>query len=502
MNINSLITKDYRKKDDFAVRKNKPNSNPIFLRTKTNATLFTAKDYENKPLCRRGKNKPKQTQLQTQRLSKLLNSVTEYLTESLLNLSINFADNTTCSLATPRLISGTGYSYLGRRKIPLSQARKGNGMANEQFRLIDLIDDMCQGKDVFFRSVRLVEDIMNHDIKTLTLDDTVEGCLKFMKDYKVRHVPIMEIPAEKEGKPYFVGIVSQRDLFRQISPYVGKIGEQETDLQAMRQTLGQVVTRNTKSVSPQTPIPDMITFMVEDRIDMVPVLDDGDMVGIVTSADIVKLFVRLDAIRQLHVKAGKVEGTPQGENPKNKQLLDLLSGGSDEMADVLSSVLRTVEDVMTEQVVWLEEKDNLAKAMDVMQEGKFRHVLIVDKERRLTGIISDRDILRYLPMRSRQGQIQGARSAGTRAEVFRSNLFDVASEDASLGLPVRNIMSQEIVHVLPTCSFYDAVKMLYEMKISCLPVVDDEKKLRGIVTATDVMRGLLAAYKLTAKSEV
>jgi len=378
-------------------------------------------------------------------------------------------------------------------------------MANEQFRLIDLIDDMCEGKDVFFRSVRLVEDIMSHDIKTLTLDDTVEGCLKFMKDYKVRHVPIIDIPTEKEEKPYFVGVVSQRDVFRQISPYVGKIGEEETDLKAMRQTLGQIVTRNPKSVSPQTPIPDMITFMVEDRIDMVPVLDDGDMVGMVTSADIVKLFVRLDAIRQLHVrdsKSGKVGGSPQGGNPRNKQLLDLLSGGSEEMADVLSSVLRTVEDVMTGQVVWLEKQDNLAKAMDVMQEGKFRHVPIVDKEGRLMGIISDRDILRYLPIRSRQGQIQGARSAGTRAEVFRSNLFDVAPEDTSLGLPLRKIMSQEIVHVLPTCSFYDAVKMLHDMKISCLPVVDDEKKLRGIVTATDVMRGLLATYKLTAKSEV
>ncbi len=104
MNINSFITKDYRKKDDFLVRINKPNSNPIFLRTKTNATLFTTKDYENKPLCTRGKNKPKQTQFQTQRLSnlflaftflfpnynlamqtwtiqKLLNWVTEHLTD-------------------------------------------------------------------------------------------------------------------------------------------------------------------------------------------------------------------------------------------------------------------------------------------------------------------------------------------------------------------------------------------------------------------------------------
>jgi acetoin utilization protein AcuB len=482
MNINLTLTKDYIKYDDFAVRKNKPNSNPISEKPKMNANAFSQKDYENKTAFRLQKNKPKQTQ----------NSA-----ESLLNLSINLADSTNCNVPTPRLISGTGYSYLGRRKIPLSQVRKGNGMANEQFRLIDLIDDMCEGKDVFFRSVRLVEDIMSHDIKTLTLDDTVKVCLKFMKVYKVRHVPIMEIPTEKDGKPYFVGIVSQRDLFRQISPYMGKIGEEEKDLKALQQTLGQVVTRNPRSASPQTPIPEMITFMVEDRIDMVPVLDDGDMVGIVTSADIVKLFVRLGAIRQLHVKAGKVGGTPQGGNSKNKQLLDLLSGGSDEMADVLSSVLRTVEDVMTDQVVSLEEQDNLAKAMDVMQEGKFRHVLIVDREGRLTGIISDRDILRYLPIRSRQSQVQGAPS-----EQFRSRLFDVAPEDASLGLPVKNIMSREVVHVLPTCSFYDAVKMLHEMKISCLPVVDEEKKLRGIVTATDVMRGLLAAYKLTAKSEV
>ena len=29
MNVNSFITKDYRKKDDFAVQKNKPNTNPI-----------------------------------------------------------------------------------------------------------------------------------------------------------------------------------------------------------------------------------------------------------------------------------------------------------------------------------------------------------------------------------------------------------------------------------------------------------------------------------------
>ncbi len=44
-----------------------------------------------------------------------------------------------------------------------------------------------------------------------------------------------------------------------------------------------------------------------------------------------------------------------------------------------------------------------------------------------------------------------------------------------------------------------AVKMLYEMKISCLSVTDDGNKLLGIVTVTDVLRGLLAAYALFEK---
>ena len=247
--------------------------------------------------------------------------------------------------------------------------------------------------------------------------------------------------------------------------------------------LGQIVTRNPKSVSPETPIADMIAIMVDNRVDMVPVLTNGDLMGIVTAADIIKLFVRLDAIRQLCAKVEKTE--------QRRRLVDVLSGGSAKVSAVLSSVLRTVEDIMTGQVVCLASEDNLAKATEVMQKGKFRHVSIVDKQRRLVGIISDRDILRHLPYSSKQRTSQ--------AEVFRAHLFEVDLKDPSLELPLTRIMRRDVAHVLPSCSFYNAVKMLHEMKINCLPVVDDEKKLCGIVTVTDVMRALLAAYALAEK---
>jgi acetoin utilization protein AcuB len=355
-------------------------------------------------------------------------------------------------------------------------------MVNGQFRLIDLIDDMCAGKDVFFQSVRTAEDVMTYHVKTLSLDDSLETCVKFMKNNKVRHAPIIDIATEGEEKPYFVGVVSERDVLRQISPYVGKIGEEKTDSKALRQPLGQIITRKPKSVSPETPMAEMIAVMVDNHVDMVPVLTNGDLLGIVTASDIINLFVRLDAIRSLCAETGK-----------KQRLVDVLSGGSDEAAAALASVMRTVGDIMVEQVVCLEEQDTLGKAMEVMQQGKFRHVPVVNKQNKLVGIVSDRDVLRHLPF-------PGGDST-SQTETFRGRLFAVDPKEQNLKLSLSRIMTREVVHVSAADSFYDAVKKLYEMRVSCLPVVDEEEKLKGIFTVTDVMRALLAAYRLTEKSQ-
>lgn len=363
-----------------------------------------------------------------------------------------------------------------------------DGAANGRFRLIDLIDDMCAGKDVFFRLVRAVEDIMPNNVKILTLDNTVEMCLKFMKNNKVRHVPVVDIPTAKGKKPYFVGVVSQRDIFRQISPKKGKVGEEKTDPKAQRQLLGQIVTRRPKSVSPETPIPSMLATMLDNHVDMLPVLVNGDLVSVVTTTDILKMFVRLNNIRRLCSK-GKKE-----EKARNRiRFGALLSGGIGEVAAVFSSVFQTVQDIMTEDVVSLSPEANLDQAIEVIQEAKIRHLPVVDKQNVLVGLVSDRDVLRYLPF------VPGQRlpEAGT----FRSRLFEVGIKDPSLSTPLKCIMTRNMVHVLPGCSFYDAVKMLHEMRVSCLPVVDEGKKLRGIITVTNVMRALLTAYELAKKSQ-
>lgn len=359
-------------------------------------------------------------------------------------------------------------------------------MPEEEFRLVDLLDDLSAGKNVFFKMVCQVKDVMTKDVKTLTLDDTVEACIKFMKENRVRHIPVIDSPSGEDEKRCFVGIVSQRDVFRQVSPYLGKIGQEDSDTEALKQPLVQLVTRSPKSVSPETPIKEMISIMVDNHVNMVPVLDEQNLVGIVTSTDILKLFMRLDTIRHL---CSKTEETEQ-----RRRFVDLLSGNSDEMMPAFSRILRTVEDIMTEEVVCLQERDSLAKAMEVMQKGKLRHVPIVDKHKKLVGVISDRDVLRYLPFHSKPFE------PGT--DVFRGRLFDVAPNEQATQQDLQQIIRRDVTDVLPSCDFYIAVKMLYEMNISCLPVTDEDKKLVGIVTVTDMMRGLLAAYGLFEKSVV
>ena len=361
-------------------------------------------------------------------------------------------------------------------------------MSNDRFRLIDLIDDMRAGKDVFFQFVRVVRDLMPNNVKTLTLDDTVGKAFELMRQDGIRHFCVVDIPIGEEKKPYFVGVISERDVLRQISPNTIKDAAGKTNLKIQRQLLGQIVTRKPKTVSPETSIVKMLSVMLDNHVDMVPVLDGDDLVSVVTTVDIMRLIVRFDAICRLSERPNETDLEVNKTLSADKVLRD-----ADDVTSLFTTVFQTIKNIMTEQVVCLGNDDNLAAAMEAMKNGKFRHVPIVDTEGVLVGILSDRDVLRYLPF------VGGQRLPGTDA--FRSSLFHVDTRDPSLSLPVTSIMTRNVTHIRQNCIFYNAAKMLYELKISCLPVVDEDKKLRGIVTVTDIMKALLNVYELFEKTE-
>jgi hypothetical protein len=63
MSVNSILTKDYRKKDDFAVPKNKAKTNPISEMAKMNINSIITRDYRKSNCLAAQKTNPIQTQL-------------------------------------------------------------------------------------------------------------------------------------------------------------------------------------------------------------------------------------------------------------------------------------------------------------------------------------------------------------------------------------------------------------------------------------------------------
>lgn len=128
----------------------------------------------------------------------------------------------------------------------------------------------------------------------------------------------------------------------------------------------------------------------------------------------------------------------------------------------------SVADLMTTDVVTLTEDETLAHAQRCMARGRIRHLPVV-RDGRLSGLITHRDLL--------------AASFSIFAEVEASEqrrVFDTVR--------VVEAMHRDVVTVSPDLAVSKAARILLENKYGCLPVVDDEHLLVGIVTEADFLR--------------
>ena len=125
-----------------------------------------------------------------------------------------------------------------------------------------------------------------------------------------------------------------------------------------------------------------------------------------------------------------------------------------------------VKDIMIKEVATLGIEDELSLANDIMRLGRIRHLPVVSGET-LVGIVSERDLFR-----SSLAQALGYGNKDTR-EVMKT-------------LHIKDVMVKQVTTVSPDTELKDAVALMAERKIGCLPVVQDDKLL-GLITETDVL---------------
>ncbi len=128
-----------------------------------------------------------------------------------------------------------------------------------------------------------------------------------------------------------------------------------------------------------------------------------------------------------------------------------------------------VSEIMTREVVTLQEGQSLREALGLLQRHRIRHVPVLS-EGRLIGIVTDRDLKRATP--------------SLLSGIDRES-FDKVLDETRVG----QVMTRNPYTVTPSMRLKDAAKILIDQRFGALPVIDGGK-LIGIVTATDLLKAL------------
>jgi CBS domain-containing membrane protein len=132
------------------------------------------------------------------------------------------------------------------------------------------------------------------------------------------------------------------------------------------------------------------------------------------------------------------------------------------------SLPRYARDLMTRDVVTLDERTTLDNLEQALHALRFRHAPVIDGPK-LIGLVSERDVLRV-----------GASSV----------LPNRRDQDRFVAKLVRvgDIMTRDVVTVGPDAALTDVAALMLERKLGCVPVVETDGTLLGVITEGDFVR--------------
>ena len=184
-------------------------------------------------------------------------------------------------------------------------------------------------------------------------------------------------------------------------------------------------------MSPTTPIYDAIQMMTREGFRRVPIADPGTKLleGIVTASDIIDYLgggEKFQIIRQ------KYDG------------------------NIFKAINEAIRLIMTQKVISIKASAKISEAIDLMTQKNLGGLPVVDDEKHLKAIITERDI---------------------------ASLF----ADKISGVTVAQLMSEKVVTALPRTTIFEAERSMVTQGFRRLPIISDGKVV-GIITSMDIIR--------------
>jgi acetoin utilization protein AcuB len=117
----------------------------------------------------------------------------------------------------------------------------------------------------------------------------------------------------------------------------------------------------------------------------------------------------------------------------------------------------TIAQVMRRDTKVIGPEETVRNAVVKMRVNGIRHLVVISPDLSVIGLISQRDIFRFL------------------------------AEVGNHGEEIRNVMTAPVISAHPDMSLYEAAQLMRKERIGCLPVLVNSRKLIGILTRSDVL---------------
>ncbi len=131
-----------------------------------------------------------------------------------------------------------------------------------------------------------VQDLMERDVVTLNVSDSLDLADDIMRLGRIRHMPVMS------GET-LVGILSQRDLFRAAISSVLQLRPAAERQWLAKIPVREVMTKRVFTIAPTAPIRAAVAEMLDKRIGCLPVVEHNKLIGLLSESACMRYLARL-----------------------------------------------------------------------------------------------------------------------------------------------------------------------------------------------------------------
>lgn len=299
-----------------------------------------------------------------------------------------------------------------------------------------------------------VSDIMTSEVRAVQTDTPVAEIVSLLIGKDFRALPVVD----RQGR--VVGILTDGDLVSRggimttsIQEVLtgGELSQHLATIRSSGQTAADLMTPDPRTVQLTTPVRDALRTMTEHDVKRLPVLNsEGKLAGMVS---------RVDVLRALALPP--VRDVPHRQTQPGKHVI--------------------VSDIMTRHVPVVNETASIDEVVNLLVTTSQRRVVVVNEAGRLSGIITDGDLLQRSGENERSGVL--AALAG-RLQMAGGDQVRLQQRTAA------DVMTRSPLTVSPNTPLPEALQRLLQGKIKRLPVVDDSGKVVGLIGRGQILQAL------------